>query len=193
MPGRATDKHVYFPGAPVGALVAPNTYNRPHTITAEINVPDGGAEGVIYALGSNAGGYALFVKDGKLTFVYNYEGHQKYRIVSEAPLPAGDVTIQYGFEVTGETDFANGRGAPGTGILAVNGQKVGTVDIDRTTPFIFCIEGLSVGFDYGDTVDHESYRDAFPFTGTTTKVTYDVSGDAIHDAEAVARRLLGRQ
>jgi arylsulfatase len=193
MPGRATDRHVYFPGAPVGALVAPNTYNRPHTITAEVHVPDGGAEGVIYALGSNAGGYALFVKEGKLTFVYNYEGHQKYRIVADGPLPTGDVTIQYGFEVTGDTDFPNGLGAPGTGILAVNGQKVGTVDIDKTTPFIFCIEGLSVGYDYGDTVDHDSYRDAFPFTGTITKVTYDVSGDAIHDAEAVARRLLGRQ
>ena len=65
--------------------------------------------------------------------------------------------------------------------------------MDRTTPFVFCIEGISVGYDYGDTVDHDSYRDAFPFTGTVKKVTFDVSGDAIHDAEAVARRLIGRQ
>ena len=150
-------------------------------------------EGVIVAWGANAGGHTLFVKDGKLTFSYNYEGHKKFRISSNQPLPEGDVTIQYGFEVTGDTDFPNGLGAPGTGILAVNGQKVGTVDIDKTTPFIFCIEGLSIGYDYGDTVDHESYRDSFPFTGTVRKVTYDVSGDAIHDAEAVARRLLGRQ
>ena len=79
------------------------------------------------------------------------------------------------------------------GILAVNGEKVGEVDMDKTTPFIFCIEGLSIGYDYGDTVDHENYRDAFHFTGTIKKVTYDVSGEAIHDAEAIARRLLGRQ
>ena len=116
-----------------------------------------------------------------------------YRIASDADLPEGDVTIQYGFEVTGDTDFDNGSGAPGTGILAVNGKKVGTVDMDKTTPFIFCIEGVSVGYDYGDAVDHDHYKDSFPFTGTVKKVTYDVSGDAIHDAEAVARRLLGRQ
>jgi hypothetical protein len=43
--------------------------------------------------------------------------------------------------------------------------------MDKTTPFIFCIEGLSIGFDYGDTVDHANYRDSFPFTGTIKKVT----------------------
>ena len=193
MPGRATDKHIYFPGAPVPALVAPNTYNRPHTITAEVSVPDGGAEGVIYAIGSNAGGYSLFVKDGKLNFVYNYEGHKRYRIVSDADLPSGDLTIQYGFEVTGDPDFENGSGAPGTGILAVNGKKIGSVDMDKTTPYIFCIEGVSVGYDYGDAVDHKNYRGSFHFTGTVKKVTYDVSGEAIHDAKAIARRLLGRQ
>ena len=145
------------------------------------------------AWGSNAGGLTLFAKDGKLTFVYNNEGHKKFHIVSDQPLPEGDVTIQYGFEVTGEPDLRNGKGAPGTGILAVNGKKVGEVDMDVTVPFIFCIEGISVGYDYGDTVDHDSYRDAFHFTGTVKKVTFDVSGEAIHDAEAVARRLLGRQ
>ena len=193
MPGRATDQHVFFPGAPVGALVAPDVYNRPHTITAKVHVPKGGADGVIFAQGANAGGYTLFVKDGKLNFAYNYEGHKMYRIVSDKDLPEGDVTIQYGFKVTGDTDFPNGSGAPGTGILAVNGEKVGEVDMDKTTPFMFCIEGLSIGYDYGDTVDHANYRDSFPFTGTIRKVTYDISGDAIHDAEAVARRLLGRQ
>jgi hypothetical protein len=169
MPGRATDKHIFFPGATVPALVAPNTYNRPHTITAEVNVPKGGVEGVIYSMGSNAGGYSLFVKDGKLNFVYNYEGHKRYRIVSDTDLPRGDVTIQYGFKVTGDPDFANGRGAPGTGILAVDGKNVGSVDMDKTTPDIFCIEGVSVGYDYDDAVDHENYEDAFPFTGTVKK------------------------
>jgi hypothetical protein len=193
MPGRPTDSHVFFPGAPVAALVAPNIYNRPHTITAELHVPSGGAEGVIVAWGANAGGHTMFVKDGKVHFAYNYEGHKTFRIVSDSPLPEGDVTIQYGFEVTGEPDLRNGKGAPGTGILAINGAKVGSVDMDVTVPFFFCIEGISVGYDYGDAVDHENYRDAFPFTGTVKKVTYDVSGDAIHDAEAVARRLLGRQ
>ncbi len=116
-----------------------------------------------------------------------------FRIVADRPLPEGDVTIQYGFKVTGEPDVRSGKGAPGTGILAVNGQRVGSVDMDVTVPFVFCIEGISVGYDYGDAVDHENYPDSFPFTGTVKKVTYDVSGEAIHDAEAVARKLLGRQ
>jgi arylsulfatase len=193
MPGRATDTHVFFPGAPVPALVAPNIYNRPHTITAELHVPQGGAEGVIVAWGANAGGHTLFVKDGKVNFAYNYEGHKMFRIVSDKPLPEGDVTIQYGFKVTGDPDLRSGKGAPGTGILAVNGEKVGSVDMDVTVPFFFGIEGLSVGYDYGDVVDRENYTDSFPFTGTVKKVTYDVSGEAIHDAKAVARRLLGRQ
>jgi len=116
-----------------------------------------------------------------------------FRIVSDKPLPEGNVTVQYGFEVTGEADVRNGKGAPGTGILAINGEQVGSVDMDVTVPFIFCIEGVSVGYDYGDTVDHDSYTYSFPFTGTVKKVTYDIPGEAIHDAEAVARRLLGRQ
>jgi hypothetical protein len=52
---------------------------------------------------------------------------------------------------------------------------------------------VSVGQDYGSSVDRKNYKDAFPFTGTVKKVTYDISGEAIHDAEAIARRLLGRQ
>jgi hypothetical protein len=193
MPGRETDRHFFFPGAPIQALVAPNTYNRPHTITTELHVPKGGVEGVIVAWGSNAGGYTFFVKDGKLNFAYNYEGHKMFRIVSDKPLPEGDVTLQYGFKVTGKPDLRNGKGAPGTGILGINGEKVGSVDMDVTVPFIFCIEGISIGYDYGDAVDHENYRDSFPFTGTIKKVTYDISGEAIHDAEAISRRLMGRQ
>ena len=133
------------------------------------------------------------MKDGKVNFAYNYEEHKMFRIVSDKQLPEGDVTIQYAFKVTGNADLRNGKGAPGTGILAVNGEKVGSVDMDVTVPFIFCIEGLSVGYDYGDVVDRENYKDSFPFTGTVKKVTYDVSGEAIHDAKAIARRLLGRQ
>jgi hypothetical protein len=75
-------------------------------------------------------------------------------------------------------------------VCVVAPERTRTSDLRFRSPIV---EGLSVGYDYGDTVDHENYTDSFPFTGTVKKVTYDVSGDAIHDAEAVARRLLGRQ
>jgi arylsulfatase len=193
MPGGATDKHVLFPGAPVPSVVQPAVYNRSHTITAEISVPKGGAEGVIYASGAHTGGYTLFVKDGKLHFAYNYLARKTFRIDTEEKLPEGDLTILYEFEVTGKAEPRKGNGAPGTGTLYVNGKKAGSVDMDVTVPFLFSIEGISVGHDYGDSVDHANYKPTFPFTGTVKRVTFDLSGDAIKDAEAETRRAMSKQ
>ncbi|MGI9644223.1 MAG: hypothetical protein ACR2O6_02810 [Ilumatobacteraceae bacterium] len=99
------------------------------------------------------------------------------RIDDPNDLPTGDVSVLHEFEVTGEPDLRSGKGAPGTGKLFVNGTQVGSVDMDVTVPFLFSAEGLSVGSDYGDSVDHDHYR-----------TTFDLSGDAIHDAEAETRR-----
>jgi hypothetical protein len=65
--------------------------------------------------------------------------------------------------------------------------------MDVTVPFLFSIEGLSVSHDYGDSVDHQNYKPPFPFTGTLEKVTYDLSGDAIKNAEAETRRAMSQQ
>ena len=102
-------------------------------------------------------------------------------------MPEGDLTIQYAFKVTGDPDLRNSKGAPGTGILAINGEKVGSVDMDVTVPFLFSAEGLSVGSDYGDSVDHDNYRTTFDFTGDIKQVTFDLSGHALEDAEAMMR------
>jgi arylsulfatase len=193
MPGSSTSKYVLFPGAPMPSLTQPMVFNRTHTITADITVPKGGAEGVIYASGAHTGGYSLFVKDGKLHFAYNYLARKMFRIDDSNPLPEGDVTVVYEFEVTGDADTRQGKGAPGTGTLLVNGKKVGDVDMDVTVPILFSIEGISVGKDYGDSVDHANYKPTFPFTGTIKQVTFDLSGDAIQDAEAAARHALSKQ
>jgi arylsulfatase len=181
------DTYVYFPGAPVPLLVQPQAYNRSHTITADLTVPKDGAEGVIYASGAHTGGYTLFVKDGKLHFAYNYLARKMFRIDDSNDLPTGDVTVLYEFEVTGDSELRSGKGAPGWGRLFVNGDKVGEVDMDITVPFLFSAEGLSVGSDYGDSVDHDNYRTTFEFTGTIKQVAFDLSGDAIEDAEATLR------
>jgi arylsulfatase len=180
------DRYVYFPGAPVPLLVQPSIYNRSHTITADLHVPAEGAEGVICASGAHTGGYSLFVKDGKLHFAYNYLARKMFRIDDPNDLPTGDITVLYEFEVTGDPELRSGKGAPGTGRLFVNGNKVGEVDMDVTVPFLFSAEGLSIGSDYGDSVDHENYRTTFGFTGTVKQVVYDLSAGAIHDAEAEA-------
>ena len=108
-------------------------------------------------------------------------------------MPEGDLTIRYEFEVTGKGDKSQGNGPPGTGTLYVNDKKVGSVDMEFTVPYIFSIEGVSVGHDYGDSVDHANYKPTFPFTGTVEKVTYDLSGKAIANAEAETRRGMAHQ
>jgi arylsulfatase len=193
MPSDATDKFVLFPGAPMPALVQPMVYNRTHAITAEITVPKGGAEGVIYASGAHTGGYTLFVKDGKLHFAYNYLARKTFRIDATDKLAEGDHTIVYEFEVSGDPDTRSGKGAPGTGTLLVDGNEVGSVDMDVTVPILFSIEGISIGHDYGDSVDHANYKPTFPFTGTVKQVSFDLSGDAIKDAEGHGRHSMSKQ
>jgi arylsulfatase len=70
---------------------------------------------------------------------------------------------------------------------------VGEVDMDVTVPIIFSAEGLTCGWDYADSVDHEAYKPPFRFTGTLKRVTYDLSGEAIQDAEAEIRRAMANQ
>ena len=193
MPAAATDKYVYFPGAPIPALIQPAVYNRSHTITSTLHIPKGGANGVIFASGGHTGGYTLYVQDDKLHFAYNYLSRKMFRIDAEDKMPEGDVTVIYEFEVTGKPDIRSGKGAPGTGTLHVNGKKVGEVDMDVTVPLLFCIEGLSIGHDYGDTVDGDNYQPPNKFSGTVKQVAYDLSGEAMKDAEAETRRAMSKQ
>lgn len=193
MPSGPREKYVFYPGAPVMTLSQPSLYNRSHVITADLEIPAGGAEGVVVSSGSHTGGYTLYLKDGKAHFFYNYLAKKDFKITSDRDVPEGDVTLVYEFEVTGEPDIRSGKGAPGTGKLFINGQQVGAVDMDVTVPIIFSAEGISVGSDYGDSVDHEGYKPPFTFTGTVKRVTYDTSGEAIHDAEAEMRRALAKQ
>jgi arylsulfatase len=148
---------------------------------------------VVVSSGSHTGGYTLYLKDGRAHYYYNYLARKDFGITSDTAVPEGDVTLVYEFEVTGEPDIRSGKGAPGTGKLFMNGQQVGQVDMDVTVPLLFSAEGMSCGQDYGDSVDHQGYAPPFRFTGKIKRVKFDLSGEAIHDAEAEMRRAMARQ
>jgi arylsulfatase len=191
---RHRDRYVYLPeSAPVAFSAAPKLYNRPYSITADVVIPDDGAEGVLVTVGSRHAGYALVVSGGRLHHVHNYVGLERFTVSSPDPIPAGSHQLRYEFEPTGPPDFRSGRGAPGTSQLYIDGTLVAASELPHTTPNMFGVLGLSCGYAAFDSVDPELYSAPFRFTGTIDKVTIDVSGDLIQDPEAELKRLMTQQ
>jgi len=196
---KAREQYVYYPGlSVVPSLNTPPILNRPHSITAELDIPEGGAEGVILAQAGYTGGFTLYVQDGLLHYVHNYVGKALHEVVSDKPLPSGPVTVRFEFEVTTPPKIREGLGAAGLGQLYFDGKLVANTEIPVTTPNFFGFEGLSCGYDDGAAVV-PTYKSPFPFTGTIHKVTVDVSGDLFADDdhrnahhEAHAATLLAR-
>jgi arylsulfatase len=150
----------------------PQIYNHSYTISADLHIPDGGAEGVIVADANHLGGFALFVQDGKLKHTYAFLGVFEYRQESEGELPTGDVNVQMSF-VADDAKPAT----PGQVTLYVNGKAVGHGRMDHTVPFGFSgYSGVDVGRDNGLVVDRSYAGEApFAFTGTVKKVVFDVA------------------
>ncbi len=143
--------------------------NRSHTITAEVEIPKGGANGVILAQAGRFGGWSLYLKDGKPTYTYNWLGLQRYTIAAKQPLPAGAATVRFDFAYDG-----GGIGKGGTGTIFVDGKNVATGLIKETECCAFSAdEGADVGTDEGTPVT-EAYQVPFKFTGKITKVTIDL-------------------
>ena len=188
------DSYTFYPGTqsvPVNA--GPQLLNRTHSITADVEIPEGGAEGALVSYGGTDGGYSLYVKDGKLQYVQNYVARDYLHVKATEPVPAGHHALRFEFEVTGEPDIANGKGSPGRAQLYVDGKLVGQADFTHTTPLALGLTGgITVGADPGAPVA-PFYEPPFEFTGTVRSVTFDVSGDVIQDEEAEMRRILARQ
>jgi arylsulfatase len=187
------DRYVYRPNTQsVPFNAAPRVLNRPHSITASVEIPEGGAEGVLLSQGTAAGGYSLFVKDGKLHYVHNYVGRALYGVTSEDELPAGKHEVRFEFEPTGEPDLKAGKGAPGSLQLYVDGTLVADAEAPVTTPFMINPGALTCGANPGSPVTSD-YSSPFKFTGTLHEVTVDVGGDLIQDPEAELRAHMARQ
>jgi len=145
-----------------------NLKNRSSSVTAEVEIPDGGANGVIVAQGGRFGGWSLYLADGKPTYVYNWIGLERYKVAAAQPLPAGHATIVVDFAYDG-----GGRGKGGTATLFVNGQRAASTRIANTTANTFSLdEGADVGVDE-DTPVSEDYQAGVPsrFTGRVLGVT----------------------
>jgi arylsulfatase len=187
------DRYTYLPNTQsVPNFAAPKVLNRPHSITADVEIPEQGAEGVLLSQGTAAGGYSFYVKDGKLRYVHNYVGRQLLEVESDDVVPAGKHELRFEFEPTGQPDPAQGKGAPGLLQLYVDGDLVGNAEAPLTTPFMFNPGALTCGANPGSPVTPD-YEGPFAFTGTLHSVTLDVSGELIHDHEAELRAHLARQ
>ena len=186
--------YTYYPGTQmVPANAGPRVLNRSHSITADVEVPKGGAEGALLSAGDVQGGYCFYVQGGKLHYVYNYVGSDFYHIESKTAVPEGRHTLRFEFEVTGKPDIANGKGAPGRGQLYIDDKLVGQGDIALTMPITLgIVAGIVCGADIGSPVWNK-YKPPFTFTGTLHSVTVDVSGDLIKDTEAEMRMAMARQ
>jgi arylsulfatase len=146
-----------------------NVKNRSHVITADVEVPRGGANGVILAQAGRFGGWSFYLKDGKPTYTYNWLGLQRYTVAAKQAVPAGKATLRFEFAYDGD-----GIGKGGTGTLFVNGKSVATGRIEHTQCCAFSAdEGADVGADEGTPVT-EDYKVPFKFTGKISQVTIEL-------------------
>jgi arylsulfatase A-like enzyme len=167
--------------------------NKSHGVTAEIEVPDGGAEGVIIAQGGSIGGWSLYLKDGKPRYCYNLLGIQRFYVESETEVPAGTHQVRMEFDYAGP-----GMGKGGTATLYLDGVEVGSGEIAGTAAAVFSADDTcDVGRENGALVA-DDYPVPNAFTGEINWVEIDVGAaaeDADHriDAEELLRVAMARQ
>jgi arylsulfatase len=147
---------------------APSILNRSYSITADIEVPQGGGEGMIATLGGRFGGYGLYLLRGKPVFLYNFLDLERFRWEGPAALAPGKHTVVFEFTYDGP-----GFGKSGTGVLKVDDTEVANKKIPHTIPFLMALdETFDVGIDTRTPVDDNDYQLPFRFTGKIAKLAY---------------------
>jgi arylsulfatase len=186
-------KYVYYPGTqPIPSDAAVKVLNRPHSITADVDIA-ADTEGILVSHGAIDGGYVLYVKDGKLHYAHNYVAKAIYHVESEKKIPVGRHKLRYEFEVTAKPDPAVGKGVAGRVKLYVDNELVGQGEIPVTIPIVIGLSGrFSIGEAPSAPVTHD-YQGAFKFKGKIYSVTVDVSGEFIEDSNAKMRNVMARQ
>ncbi|WP_246166632.1 arylsulfatase [Marinobacter salinexigens] len=148
---------------------APDLKNKSFSITANVTV-DEKASGMIFTQGGNTGGWAFYMKDGRLKAAHNFIDVQVYTIESEVDVPAGEHELEMEFSYQGGEEM----GKSGEVTLLVDGRRAGRGTIERTTPFKYSLsENQDVGSDTGTPVTYD-YTPPFDFQGTLEQVVVDV-------------------
>jgi len=169
---------------------APRLLNTSYTITADIDVPQGGAEGMIVTEGGRFGGFGMYLLKSKPIFTWNLLDLKRDRWEAPQALPPGKHTIVFDFKYDG-LGFAtlafnnmSGIGRSGSGALKVDGQVVATHTMERTIPLILPIdETFDIGADTGTPVDDRDYQVPFAFTGKINKLTIRVEPPKLTPAD----------
>lgn len=188
-------RYTLYPGTQaVPATAGPNVLNRTHSISADVEILEGSAtEGMLLRNGGTDGGFALFMRGGRLHYVHNYVALEYFHLVSPDPVPAGVHELRYEFEVTAPPDFAHGRGAAGRGQLYVDRVLVAEMELPYTTPLMFGLtSGIEVGVAHGAPIGN-FWRPDFAFSDLILRVVVDVSGEVIVDPALEARNAMAQQ
>jgi hypothetical protein len=157
---------------------APNVLTRSFTITADIDVPTGGAEGVLVTEGGRFGGYGLYLLKGNPVFTYNFLDLQRTRWEGKEALAPGKHTVVFDFTYDGP-----GFGKGGTGVLKVDGSEASTQKMEHTIPFIMpWDETFDVGVDTRTSVNDMDYQVPFRFNGKINKLTVKIGPPQIMPA-----------
>lgn len=165
----------YAPGTvrvPEGS--AAPAYQRSHTITAEIEVPEGGASGVLIANGGSSAGYTLYLEVGVPVYEFNFFGRERYRVAAKDPVGPGSHTVTLVYD-QGSVNPSNAL-AGGTATLLVDGVEVATGDIAQVVSVRYsATETLDIGMDLGSTVSRAYEAQApFAFTGRIDEVRVEL-------------------
>ena len=153
-----------------------NIKNKSHAVTAEVIVPESGAEGVIVAQGGLTGGWGLYAKSGKPKYCYNFYGIERYYVEGANKIPAGKHEVRMEFAYDG-----GGLAKGGTASLYVDGKKCGEGRVEKTEPIVFSAdETCDVGFGAGSPVTYDYGIHDNEFTGEVNWVEIDIGKDAVN-------------
>jgi arylsulfatase A-like enzyme len=158
---------------------APSVLNKSYTITADVEIAQGGSEGMIATLGGRFGGYGLYILKGKPVFTYNALDLVRFKWQGSEALSPGKHTIVFDFKYDGP-----GFGKGGTGTLSLDGKTLETKAIPHTIPFLMSIdETFDIGVDTRTSVDDNDYQLPFRFTGTIAKLTYKLGPEQLAESD----------
>ena len=160
---------------------APDVLASSYTIKAEVEIPEGGGEGMLVTHGGRFAGYGFYLLDGKPVYLYNLFGMQRTRWEGDQALAPGKHTLEFDFKYDGlgaETlmyGSPSGLGQSGTGTLKVDGKVVAEQKMEKTIPMLMqWDESFDVGADTGSPVEDKDYKTPFHFNGEINKLTLTI-------------------